>query len=143
MNGHRIPPARRTALKALALLGAGPVLANTTAAPAPPPVVVLAQLDYASMATMAEAVELARVVAAKTQSEDGCLHYAYGVDINKPNRLLLSEWWRDEAALEAHLHTPHLREFRLGLRRLGGARGTVKRYLVGEVSDLALPPLDG
>jgi quinol monooxygenase YgiN len=133
---------RRSLLKALAILGAGTASAHVPAPPAA--VVVLAQLDFENAATLLAAIELARIVAEKTNAEDGCLHYAYGTDIRLPNRLLLSEWWRDERALEAHLHAPHLREFRLGLRRLGGSRAAVvKRYLVDSVSDLALPPLDG
>lgn len=68
--------------------------------------------------------------------------YAYGLDVNVPTRLQLGEWWRSESALHAHLRTPHLREFRTGLRKLGGSRGaTVKRYAVDKVSDLVLPPL--
>lgn len=105
-------------------------------------VVVLAQLDFDSAETMREGMELAREVAVQTRMEEGCLHYAYGADVNVPTRLQLSEWWRDEAALQRHLRTQHLRRFRVGLRKLGGSGATVKRYSVSEVSDLKLPPLD-
>lgn len=106
-------------------------------------VVVIAQLDFDSVETTRKAMDLARKVALRTRAEDGCLHYAYGLDVDVPTRLQLSEWWRDEAALQAHLHSPHLREFRTGLRKLGGSRAaTVKRYAVDNVSDLVLPRLD-
>lgn len=105
-------------------------------------VVVLAQLDFESTRTLRSAVELARDMAERTRAEDGCLHYAYGVDVGNELRLLLSEWWRDDAALNAHLAAPHLRNFRDGLRRLGSLKSSVKRYTVNAVSDLVLPRLD-
>ena len=37
-----------------------------------------------------------------SRAEDGCERYAYGVDIADPNRLLIAEMWRDQAALDAH-----------------------------------------
>jgi enamine deaminase RidA (YjgF/YER057c/UK114 family)/quinol monooxygenase YgiN len=109
--------------------------------PRPTPVVVLAELDFDSDDRLRQAMALAREVAGRTREEPGCLHYAYGVDVSTPNRLQLSEWWRDDAALQAHLRTPHLTAFRQGLRRLGGSRARVRRYAVGDVGELALPPL--
>ncbi|MGQ0589760.1 MAG: putative quinol monooxygenase [Sphingosinicella sp.] len=35
-------------------------------------------------------------------SEEGCLHYAYGVDLFDPDLVRISEAWRDQAALDAH-----------------------------------------
>lgn len=105
-------------------------------------VVVLAQLDFDSPGIMQEALKLARDLVVETRAEDGCLHYAYATDASVPTRLQLSEWWRDETALLAHLHTPHLGRFRSELRRLGGVRSEIKRFDVGKVSNLILPPLE-
>lgn len=113
----------------------------STQNPLDPPVVVLAQLDFDSVELLNRAVLMAHAVAVETRKEDGCLHYAYGVDVSEPMRLQLSEWWRDESSLAAHLQTSHLRAFRLGLRKLGGSKAKVKRYAVSDVADLALPPL--
>ena len=46
-----------------------------------------------------------------TRAEDGCEHYAYAVDVADPNLLHVSERWRDEAAIDAHMATPHMGEF--------------------------------
>ena len=37
-----------------------------------------------------------------SRAEDGCERYAYGVALGDPDLLLISEAWRDQAALDAH-----------------------------------------
>lgn len=37
-----------------------------------------------------------------SRAEEGCERYAYGVALGDPNLLLISEAWRDQAALDAH-----------------------------------------
>ncbi len=44
---------------------------------------------------------LARNVSS-SRAEEGCERYAYGVDVADPNLLLITEAWRDQAALDAH-----------------------------------------
>jgi len=39
----------------------------------------------------------------RTRDEDGCLEYVFAVDPIEPGRVVLTESWRDEAALSAHL----------------------------------------
>ena len=45
---------------------------------------------------------------AATRAEEGCLQYSYGVDLEDPNLLHISEQWRDEAAVNAHMTAPHM-----------------------------------
>ena len=37
-----------------------------------------------------------------SRAEDGCERYAYGVALDDPNLLLITEAWRDQEALDAH-----------------------------------------
>ena len=46
-----------------------------------------------------------------TRAEEGCEHYAYAVDISDPNLLHVSERWRDDAAIERHMASPHMGAF--------------------------------
>jgi quinol monooxygenase YgiN len=48
---------------------------------------------------------------AATQAEDGCEQYVFSRDVTNPNVLLISERWRDEAALGAHMQAPHMAVF--------------------------------
>jgi quinol monooxygenase YgiN len=43
-----------------------------------------------------------------TRAEEGCEHYAYAVDLSDPNLLHVSERWSDEAAIDAHMASPHM-----------------------------------
>lgn len=45
---------------------------------------------------------------AATRAEDGCEAYSYAVDVGDPNLLRVSEAWRDEAAMNAHMTAPHM-----------------------------------
>ena len=54
-----------------------------------------------------------------TRAEEGCDHYSYGVDISDPNLLHISERWRDEAAIDAHMQAAHMQRF---MAELGQAR---------------------
>lgn len=101
-------------------------------------VVVLAQIDL-DMADMAQAMILARQMTAESLQEDGCLHYAFAVDVNAAHRLQLSEWWRDDAALAAHFRGAAFRDFRVALRGLRVRKSVIKRYTIAEASDLVLP----
>ena len=56
---------------------------------------------------------------AATRAEEGCLHYSYAVDIADPNLLHISEQWRDEAAVDAHMTAPHMGPF---MAALGSAK---------------------
>jgi quinol monooxygenase YgiN len=47
-----------------------------------------------------------------SRKEDGCIDYAYSVDVLDPSVVRVHEIWRDRAALEAHFKTPHLDKWR-------------------------------
>ena len=44
--------------------------------------------------------------------EDGCIQYAYFLPAEEDGTLLLAERWRDWAAQQAHLATPHMETLR-------------------------------
>ena len=45
-----------------------------------------------------------------THAEDGCLGYALHQDRKDPTRFVFVEQWASTEALDAHSHTPHLKE---------------------------------
>jgi len=56
---------------------------------------------------------------AATRAEAGCEHYHYAVDLSDPDLLHVSERWADQAAVDAHMGSPHMAE-------LGAALGASK-----------------
>jgi quinol monooxygenase YgiN len=58
------------------------------------------------------ALPVMQALVAQTLKEDGCIAYAFGRDVADPERVLISEAWRDEAALGAHFNAPHFAAWR-------------------------------
>lgn len=58
-------------------------------------------------ATQKAIIELVRA----SRNEDGCLDYTFARDLADPDTLVLFERWRDRAALDAHMQSPHMAEF--------------------------------
>jgi len=54
----------------------------------------------------------ARKVVAGTVKEDGCLYYDFHLSVSDPTRLVAVERWASREALDAHMHTPHLQDWR-------------------------------
>ena len=79
---------------------------------------------------------LAAALMQETVKEDGCMKYAFAADLTHPNRLQLSECWRDDAALSAHLLTAHIQAYREKLKSIRVVSRVVKRYAAGEERDL-------
>jgi quinol monooxygenase YgiN len=44
-------------------------------------------------------------------SEPGCFEYNFAVDLVEPNLLRIGERWADQAALDAHFASAHMKEF--------------------------------
>ena len=98
-------------------------------------IIVLGQIEF-HPDDFAAAKVLAATVTRETVKEDGCMKYAYAADLTHPNRLQLSECWRDDAALAAHLLTPHIQSYREKLKSIRVVSRVVKRYEAGEERDL-------
>ena len=47
-----------------------------------------------------------------TRAEDGCVEYAFAQDVADPGLLRVFETWRDQAALDAHFQSPHMKAWR-------------------------------
>lgn len=69
--------------------------------------------------------ELLKLVA-PTRVEDGCINYDMHQCIDDPTRFVFYENWRDAAALEKHLDTPHLRAWREYEHRSGALAEPVR-----------------
>ena len=65
---------------------------------------------------------------AATRAEDGCEHYGYSRDVLDPDTMIISERWRDRAALEAHFKAPHMAAFNTALAGVTILGVSVKAY---------------
>jgi len=56
---------------------------------------------------------------AASRGEDGCDTYGYAEDVAEPGLIHIFEIWRDQAALDAHVKTSHMAEWRAVWPRFG------------------------
>lgn len=63
-----------------------------------------------------------------SRQEEGCIDYAYAVDVLDSSLLRITEKWVDEAALITHFQTPHMAAFQQALADLDIAILDVKKF---------------
>lgn len=94
-------------------------------------ILVAGSLKYAPGAIPMLEDAMQKVVQA-TRREDGCINYDFAIDVSDPTRLIVFERWRDQKALDGHIDSPHIAEW----RKAGATAGPVERDLfVWEVSE--------
>ena len=67
-----------------------------------------------------------------TRAEDGCIAYAYAVDLLDPGLIHIAECWRDKAAFGAHSKAPHLDTWRAAQPGLGLSERNIRVYETDE-----------
>ncbi|TRD10515.1 antibiotic biosynthesis monooxygenase [Erythrobacter insulae] len=92
-------------------------------------------------ATLGEAGKDAALDAFKTmieasRAEQGCIDYAYALDVIDPSVMHITEKWTDEAALAEHFQTPHMAAFRSALGDLDVQIIDVKKFRTDEGAPL-------
>lgn len=90
-------------------------------------ILVMGHLQLASGGAAALGSALKAIITA-TREESGCLHYAIAHDIDDADRLHVSERWRDQAALGAHLVSDHVVAFQMAMRRTRVLNADVNIY---------------
>ena len=65
---------------------------------------------------------------AASRDEPGCIEYRYSFDVEDPQTVVFFEAWETEAALMAHLGTPHMAEFLAASSELMTGRAAMARY---------------
>lgn len=53
-----------------------------------------------------------------TRAEKGCISYTFGEDVLEPGLFRIAEKWADEAALGAHMQSPHMGEVQQALSKM-------------------------
>lgn len=64
----------------------------------------------------------------ETAKEDGCIHYVFSRSVGDPDQIVISELWRDQAALDSHFTVPHMAAFNAVLAGAKLLDISVKQY---------------
>lgn len=65
---------------------------------------------------------------AATLKESGCVDYSFAIDIDNPKRIRVFEIWVDNAALDAHMQTPHFTTFMEAISSVKHADVSISAY---------------
>ena len=65
---------------------------------------------------------------APTRKETGCIRYQLYRNVQDPQDFTFVEEWVNDAALELHLQTPHLKAALLSIAQLGEGSPSINRY---------------
>lgn len=79
-----------------------------------------------------DAIEAAIEMVKASRAEDGCLDYTMARDISDARVLILFERWRDRAALDAHIASPHMAEFQKVIAAHPPRKQDIRLYETGE-----------
>lgn len=71
-------------------------------------------------------------MAAATRREDGCVEYSYAEDVLVPGLIHVKELWSDQAHLDRHFATDHIKAWRAAWPELGIGDRDLRVYEVGD-----------
>ena len=72
----------------------------------------------------------------RVRSKDGCIAYAFAIDVVDPDVVRMSEAWRDRQSLEAHLADDEFQGVQKQLVHIQFIERSVQRYDVSSVTDI-------
>ncbi len=87
-------------------------------------IIVGGYIDMQSEAEIASILEAGNEMVTQTLKETGCVDYCFAIDIGNSCRIRLFEVWINQAALDAHMQTPHMAVFMgaiMGAKRAGAS----------------------
>ena len=73
-----------------------------------------------------------RRMAEGSRAEEGCVQYSYAEDVFDAGLIHVKELWRDQAALDQHFESEHIRTWRAAWPELGIRDRNLLVYDVGE-----------
>ena len=81
--------------------------------------------------------EAGATMIAATNAEDGCIHYTFAEDVADPGLVLVSERWRDQAAIDAHAASAHMAAFMGAMGGLAPQGMDIRLYSGEEIHKIA------
>ncbi len=87
-------------------------------------------------ANLDRATELVAALTAATRAEPGNLDYSFSSVLGEPGRLVITERWEDQAAIDSHMTAPHFVEFMGAAGELGVSHVEIDQYEVASHTKL-------
>lgn len=93
-----------------------------------PEVIIAGWMDYSVHRD--EVLTHTLTVGAATRAEPGCLDYVMSADPVDPGRIQVFERWSSREALDRHLATQHVKEFREAIADLPRTGRSLTRFVI-------------
>lgn len=97
-------------------------------------VVIAGWMDYP--ARRDEVLTSMRTMTELTRREPGCLGYVFSADVENPDRIQVFERWATQEALDAHLATQHVSEFRASIAHITRSGRELHVFRVADVHSM-------
>lgn len=94
-------------------------------------IIISGRLRY-DVSRQADAIAVVKEAAAATRAEDGNRAYDWGFDVEDPSVVHVFEAWTDQAAIDAHMASPHLAALMGAMGDLGVTEVEFVAYEAGE-----------
>jgi quinol monooxygenase YgiN len=94
-------------------------------------VIIAGWMDYSIHRD--QVLSLLQRVGEASLAEAGCLAYAMSADAGDPDRIQVFERWASREALDSHLDTAHVKEFRAAIAGYPRTDRSLHRFLVADV----------
>ncbi len=96
-------------------------------------IIVAGEIKVADAGEVEKARDVLNTMVAATVKEAGCITYSFAQDIADPCVVRIFERWENQAALDAHMETPHMAAFREAAGSLNVVGLDVKSYDAAEL----------
>jgi quinol monooxygenase YgiN len=97
-----------------------------------PEVIIAGWMDYSSHRD--EVLGHSLAVGEATRAETGCLAYVMSADPAAPGRIQVFERWSSQQALDEHLATEHVRQFRKAIADFPRVDRSLARFVIDSVA---------
>lgn len=101
--------------------------------------IIHAEMTFGSEGELQKFLSHAQRLVAATRREKGCIEYTHARDITDPKRLCVMERWADEAAIEAHIRAPHVKDLFGLIKTLDIKPMSARMYDASREQELKLP----
>jgi quinol monooxygenase YgiN len=77
-----------------------------------------------------------KAVVEATQAEEGCLVYSYADDMLEPGLIRVFEIWRDQAAIDFHFATQHMKTWQTERAKFGLFERAISSYEIASQHEI-------
>lgn len=100
---------------------------------------IIAKYEFEDPEGASAFCEFAKHIVEPSRAEEGCIVYGFARDIEDDKVVWISEEWKSQEALTAHLKMDHIKEFLGNIADINIVGGDSRQYEVSSVGPVVMP----